>query len=123
MDKEISMINLVYTSTATHQMEEDELLCLLEQARDRNKRQNVTGMLLYGTGSFYQVLEGEKEDVEDIYQSIVKDGRNHSNIVILKNEIDERAFPNWSMGFKDLRKETSQSIDGYSDFMLSLIHI
>ena len=111
------MINLVYTSTAAHQMEESELLTLLKEARDRNERQNVTGMLLYGTGSFYQVLEGEKKDVEEIYQSIVKDNRNHSNIIILKGEIDERSFPNWSMGFKDLRKETSSYVDGYTDFM------
>jgi len=81
-------------------MSDEDLLLLLEQSRNRNKRQNVTGMLLYVSGNFFQVLEGDIKDVEEIYEAIVKDERNKGNIVILKENIKERTFPNWSMGFE-----------------------
>jgi hypothetical protein len=100
-------------------MSEDELLSLLDESRNRNQRQNITGILLYGRGSFFQVLEGDKKDVEEIYKVILNDDRNYGNIIILKSEIDERSFPGWSMGFKDLRKLNNNSVEGYSDFMNS----
>ncbi|WP_419835757.1 BLUF domain-containing protein [Endozoicomonas atrinae] len=55
------MINLVYVSSASRVMDEHELTALLEQSRDRNLRQNVTGMLIYCDGNFFQVLEGEEK--------------------------------------------------------------
>jgi len=78
------MIHLIYVSSASQEMSEENLLFLLEQSRSRNKRQNVTGMLLYAKGNFFQVLEGEKSDVEEIYEAIENDGRNKGNIVIEK---------------------------------------
>ena len=111
------MIHLVYVSTALNEMDDDELLSLLAQARDRNRRQGITGMLLYSNGNFFQVLEGEEKDVGEVYDSILKDKRNHWNIVIVKERISERSFPNWSMGFRKLSENDLRSIDGYSDFM------
>lgn len=111
------MIHLVYVSTALNEMDDDELLSLLAQARDRNRRQGITGMLLYSNGNFFQVLEGEENDVGEVYESILKDKRNHGNIVIVKERISERSFPNWSMGFRKLSENDLRSIDGYSDFM------
>lgn len=98
-------------------MDDDELLSLLAQARDRNRRQGITGILLYSNGNFFQVLEGEENDVGEVYESILKDKRNHGNIVIVKERISERSFPNWSMGFRKLSENDLRSIDGYSDFM------
>ena len=111
------MIHLVYVSSATREMSEDDLRILLEQSRRRNKRQNVTGMLLYVGESFIQVLEGEEKDVSEIYEDICKDDRNIGNILIAKETISERAFPDWSMGFKRLSKKDKDDIDGYSEFL------
>ena len=52
------MIHLIYVCSASKEMTEDELLRLLEYARARNLKQNVTGMLLYAGGNFFQALEG-----------------------------------------------------------------
>ena len=111
------MIQLIYVSSAVNQMSEAELLELLEQARSRNQKQQITGMLLYADGNFFQVLEGERKDVEEIYEDIVKDKRNHGNIVIEKEEISERTFPNWSMGFKYLAAINKDEISGYTEFL------
>lgn len=111
------MIHLVYVSSATREMSEEDLLYLLEQSRDRNKRQNVTGMLLYAGGNFFQVLEGDKKDVEEIYAAIVSDERNTGNIELIKENINERTFPDWSMGFKHLTSQNKASIEGYTEFL------
>ncbi len=76
------MIHLIYISSATRVMTEIDLLDLLHEARDRNKRQNVTGMLLFKDRSFLQVLEGEASDVDEIYGSITRDERNAGNYLI-----------------------------------------
>ena len=111
------MIHLVYVSSATREMSEEDLLFLLEQSRNRNKRQNITGMLLYAGGNYFQVLEGDIKDVEEIYEAIVNDERNKGNIVILKGNIKERKFPDWSMGFKHLTDQDSDYVEGYTDFL------
>lgn len=111
------MIHLVYVSSASREMGEEELLHLLEQSRNRNKRQNVTGMLLYIGGNFFQVLEGSNEDVEEIYECITKDQRNKGNIIILKENINERTFSGWSMGFKHLTAQNVNSVEGFTAFL------
>jgi len=111
------MIHLVYVSSATEDMSDDELVFLLKQSRERNKKQNVTGMLLYCGGNFIQVLEGASDDVEDVYESIVKDERNSGNILIVKRAIASRAFPNWSMGFKRLSTEDKRELEGFTEFL------
>ncbi len=109
------MIHLIYISSATREMSEDDLFVLLGQSRTRNRRHNVTGMLLYRDAAFLQVLEGEANDVEEIYKSIVLDERNAGHYVIEKSEIVERNFREWSMGFADLTKVPADQLEGYSD--------
>lgn len=98
-------------------MGEQELQMLLEQSRERNLRQNVTGMLIYCDGNFFQVLEGAEKDVKEIYTSITRDKRNNGNIVLIESQISERNFPHWSMGFKSLSRCQLSAAPGFSQFM------
>lgn len=51
---------------------------------------------------FLQLLEGEKETVENLFEKI-KDDKRHSNIVlIVKEKVEERLFSDWSMAFHEL---------------------
>ena len=109
------MIHLIYISSATSWPSEDALIELLEQARARNLKQNITGMLLYNNATYMQVLEGLEDDVNDIYNSILKDPRNTGNVVLRKEKISKRNFPNWSMGFKNLKSYSSETLLGFQD--------
>ena len=113
------MIRLIYVSSATRLMSEDSLIALLNQARNRNERQNVTGMLLYADGNFMQVLEGDERDVEEIYNEILNDERNKGHIIIEKENIEDRDFPDWSMGFKNLSSQREAMPKGFSKFLQS----
>ena len=114
-------MHLLYVSSATSLLEDPDLEHLLMQSRNRNKKQNVTGMLLYLHGSFIQVLEGEEKDVEDIYADIIRDVRNSGNIVLIRESITNRDFPNWSMGFKRLSEKDKTELPGYTNFLTQTI--
>lgn len=111
------MIHLIYVSSATQKMSESDLFFLLEQSRNRNERLNITGMLLFAGGNFFQILEGPEKDVGEVYESIMNDNRNTNNIIMRKKEITERNFPDWSMGFKHWTDRGKITVKGYSEFM------
>lgn len=108
---------MIYVSSATREFSEEALTELLEQSRDRNKRQNITGMLLYAGGNFFQILEGAKADVRDIYASIAKDERNTGNIVYEERDAPDRVFPGWWMGFHHVSGRKNIEVEGYTDFI------
>ena len=111
------MIHLIYVSSAPDPLSESQLIELLDQSRQRNRSLNVTGMLLYADGNFIQVLEGEEADVESIFLSILNDPRNRGIIVIEKEPIERRDFPDWSMGFEHITDEHKATLKGYTEFL------
>lgn len=109
------MIHLIYISSATNWPSENDLKELLEQSRVRNLRQNITGMLVYDNATYMQVLEGSEKDVHDIYNSILKDPRNNGQFKLVEEEISQRDFPNWSMGFKLLESCLPKELPGFQE--------
>lgn len=111
------MITLIYGSNSTYSMPAEELLSILEVARQNNKKINVTGMLLYDDGNFLQVLEGEEEVVTSLYTKICKDPRHENIMMYVKKPIEKRHFDDWAMGFIDVQKLDMESIAGYTRFL------
>jgi hypothetical protein len=96
------MFHLVYFSSATKAFTKLELQKLLHEAREKNTKLGVTGMLLYKDGNFMQVLEGEQEVVTKLIGTIECDSRHKGVLVPVRGTSEERLFPDWSMGFRDL---------------------
>lgn len=96
------LITLVYTSVATRPMSEQDLLDILQVSRRNNVGDDITGLLLYHHGSFMQVLEGPRANVEHTYQRIARDKRHHYIATILKQPIQKRCFGAWKMSFVNL---------------------
>lgn len=106
---------LIYISSAVKLMDEKELEGLLTISRKNNQEKNITGMLLYGEGSFIQILEGGYDNIESTFDVIKRDTR-HKNITrILGGELKERNFPDWKMGFMSIAKSEIRKIEGYID--------
>ncbi|MDN3549091.1 BLUF domain-containing protein [Mucilaginibacter aquaedulcis] len=110
---------IVYVSTADTLLTELELVDLLNVARDKNEKYGVTGMLLYCEGTFMQVIEGEADSVNLIYSFIEQDTRHKNIIKLATGKIDQRNFPDWTMGFASINSETLQDIEGYLSSPLS----
>ena len=73
-------------------------------------------MLLYGSGTFLQVLEGNEKVVDELIDQIRKDPR-HTNLQILSRKaIQRRQYPDWSMGFKRVSDKELQNVDALRDY-------
>jgi Sensors of blue-light using FAD len=115
--REDEMIYLVYASSAARLFTKDELADLLAVSRTNNARAGITGMLVYKGGNFLQVLEGEEEPVEALHRKILLDPRHKGIITLICGPLAERAFPEWSMEFRDLGAAEVQSDPAFSDFL------
>ena len=77
----------------------DTIASILAKSRVNNQLVGVTGALMFNAGCFAQVLEGGRDAVEAVFERIQQDERHDSVILLELSEIDERRFPNWSMGY------------------------
>ena len=78
---------------------QSEIAKILAAARRNNARHGVTGALLFSDGCFAQVLEGAREDVEAVFETIQCDAR-HSDVTIMHlHAVEDRSFGDWSMAF------------------------
>ena len=94
------MRRIVYLSTASTLMSDNDLMALLRRSRENNLRVEVTGLLLYSGGNFIQLLEGESDAVGKVYARIEQDPRHHGCLQMLDAPASQRLFPNWAMGFR-----------------------
>jgi len=113
------LYHIAYVSFSHKVLSEKELEELLIKIRALNKKQGITGMLLYNNLSFIQVIEGEKEKLIQLYEKISKDKRHENIVKLLEEPIKKRVFPNWSMGFEIINNKQTAKIPGYSNFMNS----
>lgn len=111
------MFFLVYISSATQPFSVDDLSTLLAVSRKNNAELGITGMLLYKDGNFMQVLEGDERTVRALYEKIGVDPRHSGEITLLQGFVDERQFPDWSMGFRDLNSPEIRATQSYNEFL------
>lgn len=110
------MIQLIYVSSAKRKMKQGDLLDLLQVSRSNNKRLDVTGVLVYRNGAFLQVLEGQEQAVERLYERICADERHKDVTTLMKEPADRRDFPDWAMGFRGLGDLRRANVPGFSPF-------
>ena len=111
--------SLAYESQASVPFTEPDLLDLLDRSRTKNADVGVTGILLYRQGTFLQVLEGQRAQVDALYATISSDDRHHAVDTVLVEERQERRFPDWTMGFADVDGHLGD-VDGFNDVLSSV---
>ena len=93
-----SIHHIVYCSQAVQHMDKEALEKIIATAKYHNPRWGITGLLVFGSGIFFQWLEGPRDNVTRLFKMISADPR-HSDVVLLtkEDEFRERLFPNWDM--------------------------
>lgn len=93
-----TLYNLVYCSRAAPGMDDAGVDRIIATARRANSLHGVTGMLVFGSGIFFQWLEGPPVAVQRLMGLIKADPR-HLQVVTLSEteESRERLFPTWDM--------------------------
>jgi class 3 adenylate cyclase len=101
------MKRLTYISRFSFNLTAADIEKIGKISQQNNQARNITGVLLCLGGMFFQILEGEAENIDEIYTRILDDPR-HTDILCLKSELNvtERLFPEWSMQIIDLEHNT-----------------
>ena len=88
-----------------------EIDAILASARKNNAPRGITGALLFNESCFAQVLEGPSEAVDTTYQTILTDKR-HSDVILLhRDRLERRCFPDWSMAFATADPQEDDLLD------------
>ena len=80
--------------------DEDNLRAIWADSRKSNEQSHITGMLLYASGHFLQVLEGEKSNVTLTFERICNDPRHEGVFKLDELVVQQRQFADWAMGFE-----------------------
>lgn len=88
---------LVYRSHSTDHVSEVDLEKITSDSLTFNERHNITGVLLFDGKYFFQVLEGESEYVDALFEHIKADSR-HSNVMkVTEIVVHKRDFGDWHL--------------------------
>ncbi|WP_411289875.1 BLUF domain-containing protein [Sphingorhabdus sp.] len=92
------LYTFVYCSRATEGVDDLEVDRIVEAAQRRNIARGITGVLVFGNGVFFQLLEGPAVEVQKLIANLHSDPR-HCDVVSLdwSEERRERLYPNWEM--------------------------
>ncbi len=90
-------------------MTPEDLKGLIKKTTARNGSLSVTGLLLYSSGNFMQLLEGPDGVVGDLYDVIGRDARHTDVRELLFKPVAGRLFPRWKMGLLNL--DVDQRLD------------
>ncbi len=88
----------VYCSRAAAGVDDAEVDRIIELSQRRNVDRGITGVMVFGSGVFFQWIEGPPAQVEKLIASLHGDPR-HYDIVTLDRSVEKRArlYPDWEM--------------------------
>ena len=91
----------------------------VEEITCSNPENGITGLLVFGSGIFFQWLEGPRDNVMSLMERLKTDPR-HENVVALTEteEVRERLFPDWDMELvtgTDIREVLQDALDNARD--------
>jgi Sensors of blue-light using FAD len=118
------LVQLIYVSRSTFATSENfkgiepNVGRILLKSRINNKSKNITGVMYFGDGCFFQCLEGDVDAVDTLFESLKNDPR-HSDVQLLsRNAISERSFAGWEMKFVPLEEPMTRLLQsrGYKSF-------
>jgi len=97
---------LIYVSKRESTCTEEEIEKILTACERNNKAKDITGVLLYSPTHFVQYLEGNYNEISDLYHTIKQDSRHKDTVMLGSGPIASRSFPSWQMGAKNFNDFT-----------------
>ena len=76
-----------------------DIVNIVDAARARNARLQITGALIATDARFAQILEGSYAAIDELMDSIRRDQRHVQVDVVQDRQDDKRVFPIWSMAY------------------------
>ena len=124
---------LLYVSDAAPNLLPGTVAAITQRARERNRIDGISGLLVFDGLRFGQLVEGPASRMGELLERLMHDPR-HSNVQILAREaLPARRFADWQLGYLMLepatanlgalaRKSGEAAIRAFTDF-LPRLHI
>lgn len=114
-----SLYQTSYCSRAVDGTDEAAVDRIIATAHRYNPMHGITGLLVFGSGVFFQWIEGPREQMQILMDKIRADTR-HERVVVLSEseEVRERLFPNWDMervDVDDIREVLQDALESTQD--------
>lgn len=113
---------ICYVSTAANDLSTREIKTLFEQTTTKNNSLDISGFLICAERNFFQLLDGEKTIIADLFSIISNDPRHHNLIKIVDKPMEYHLFNN--KYFSDFISENIQfpscQIESYFRYMQGL---
>lgn len=89
---------IIYLSRPTEPVTFELLESISRISRLRNPALEITGLLLYGSGRFMQLVEGPESNVRALLDKVGSDPRHTEVEILFDRDIAKRFYPDWYMG-------------------------
>lgn len=100
--KKINLHTILYISTMRIDYSEESMNKLLEIFTNNNRKNGISGLMLYHERNIIQCIEGTKEDLYKLYNNIKNDKRHFNLIKLMDEQITRRNFTDWDLAFKEI---------------------
>ena len=107
-----------YVSTAERSLSETEIRQILNDSEINNNKQNITGLLLYSEGNFFQIIEGDQKHIVQLYETIEDDSRHFNVIKLFGKEIKKESFDGYKSDFiSEDARYSSARLQNYEHYL------
>jgi hypothetical protein len=115
----IMLETFVYCSRAAVNIDAEEVSRLVAFSQKRNVARGITGVLVFGSGVFFQWIEGPPAEVRTLIANLHSDTRHHDIVTLDQSvEVRERHYPHWEMEPvepDDLREVLEEALESAVD--------
>lgn len=90
---------IAYVSLSREKLDALTLSDILSTSKSNNASEEITGVLMHHDRIYFQIIEGEKAHVKDLFSRIQEDDRHESIALVWDDNVEDRDFPKWLMGY------------------------
>jgi len=95
---------ICYFSKASGDLTDSEVQKILTHTDKQNNKLGISGILLYSLGNFFQVLEGDKSCIINLYENKIKEDHRHNNLFeVFNKEINHNIFESYNSKFQAIQ--------------------
>ena len=107
-----------YVSTAHEDLDEEGVIEIMTKADDFNRENEITGILLYNERNFFQLVEGEKKTIQNLFDRILQDTRHQNIIKFLEKPVFRPSFDGYLTDFiTDTKKFDQTKLEHYLHYI------
>lgn len=118
------LVQIIYISRSTFTPKkiangiESNVARILAKSRANNRRDGLVGVLYFGSGFFFQCLQGEEAAIDRLYGLLKADDRHKDVKLLSRTSIPALTYSDWAMKYALAEKEMPRLLQegGYEAF-------